>query len=187
MPVPAPVAQQPVPTGAGGSPASAGPSQVAMANVSSTDVQPTPMGDLQASWGRITAAVVLVGFATVGVGSVAMPYLKKSWRWFMGKDTDSKESSESKKLADVLDKHAQQQQELFKQVKDVATAVKTLQVLSSRTDQQPCDCATCTTIRLHLHAYSGACLRTICCLAPLLSKGCQHQFWQPPECYEPYE
>ena len=142
MPVPAPVAQQAVPTqaGAGGSPAaSAGPSQVAVANVRSTDVQPTPMGDLQASWGRITAAVVLVGFATVGVGSVAMPYLKKSWRWFMGKDTDSKEVSESKKLADVLDKHAQQQQELFKQVKDVATAVRTLQVLSSRTDQQPCD------------------------------------------------
>lgn len=98
-----------------------------MADHKSTAAQPTPIGDLQASWTRITAAVVLVGFATVGVGAVAMPYLKKGWRWFMGTGTDDGDSGDTKKLLEVLDKHAQQQQELFKQVKDVASAVKTLQ------------------------------------------------------------
>lgn len=132
VPVPAPVATQPVPAQAGAvvAPlANAVPSQVAVTEARSPEAQPTPKGDLQASWTRITTAVVLVGFATVGVGSVAMPYLRKSWRWFIGTDTSSSEGSESKKLADVLDKHVQQQQELFKQVKDVATAVQVLQVL----------------------------------------------------------
>jgi hypothetical protein len=109
---------------------SATTSQVVMATPQRVVVQPPPVGDLQASWTRITAAVVLVGFATVGVGSVAMPYLKKGWRWFMGIDTDDNDSSESKKLTEVLHKHVQQQQELFKQVKEVSTAVKTLQVRS---------------------------------------------------------
>lgn len=130
MPVPTPVATaQPAAPPAPTPHAMPAPSTVA--GRQSTEVQTTPMGDLQASWTRITAAVVLVGFATVGMGSVAMPYLKKGWRWFMGTGADDSDISESKKLSEVLEKQAQQQQELFKQVKDVATAVKTLQVLSS--------------------------------------------------------
>lgn len=118
-----PTGPQPTP------PAPTAISQTAVANPQAAQIQPTPMGDLRASWTRITAAVVLVGFATVGVGSVAMPYVKKGWQWFMGADQDADSgSSDAKKLTEVLDKQAQQQKELFEQVRDMASAVKTLQV-----------------------------------------------------------
>jgi hypothetical protein len=104
------------------------PSQMVTASPQSTAVQPSLTGDFQASWMRISAAVVLVGFATVGAGTVAMPYLQKGWRWFMGTGTSDSESSEAKRLSEMLDKHTQQQEEVLKQVQGVASAVKTLQV-----------------------------------------------------------